>query len=62
MSKLQTQGRTAQPQTEFPWKNLVSRQPYDFAGAKFDLSLESDREIVSFILSQALYGEATGVY
>src|SRR5262245_52171871 len=35
---------------------------YDFGGASFDLSKEEDREIVRFILSQALFGEATGVY
>src|SRR6476661_2159644 len=35
---------------------------YDFGGATFDLDDPADREIVRFILSQALYGEATGVY
>lgn len=35
---------------------------YDFQGATFDLTDPGDREIVRFILSQALYGEATGVY
>lgn len=35
---------------------------YDFKGAAFDLTKEEDREIVRFILSQALFGEATGVY
>ncbi|MDM7916133.1 MAG: ferritin-like domain-containing protein [Candidatus Eisenbacteria bacterium] len=35
---------------------------YDFGGATFDLESPQDREIVRFILSQALYGEATGVY
>lgn len=35
---------------------------YDFGGATFDLDDPEDREIVRFILSQALYGEATGVY
>lgn len=35
---------------------------YDFGGACFDLEKEEDREIVRFILSQALFGEATGVY
>ncbi len=35
---------------------------YDFGGATFDLTKEDDREIVRFILSQALFGEATGVY
>ncbi|MBX3209879.1 MAG: ferritin-like domain-containing protein [Labilithrix sp.] len=35
---------------------------YDFGGACFDLERPEDREIVRFILSQALFGEATGVY
>lgn len=35
---------------------------YDFGGATFDLSSEEDREILRFILSQALFGEATAVY
>lgn len=35
---------------------------YDFGGATFDLTKEQDREIVRFVLSQALFGEATGVY
>jgi hypothetical protein len=35
---------------------------YDFQGACFDLEQPTDRHIVGFILSQALYGEATGVY
>ncbi len=35
---------------------------YDFGGATFDLNDTRDREIVRFVLSQALYGEATGVY
>ncbi len=35
---------------------------YDFAGDTFDLDDENDRAIVRFVLSQALYGEATGVY
>lgn len=35
---------------------------YDFGGACFDLDKDEDREIVRFILSQALFGEATGVY
>ena len=35
---------------------------YDFGGAKFDLNDPGDREIIRFILSQALYGEATWVY
>lgn len=35
---------------------------YDFKGATFDLARPEDRAIVRFVLSQALYGEATGVY
>ncbi len=35
---------------------------YDFGGATFDLDDPKDREIIRFVLSQALYGEATGVY
>jgi hypothetical protein len=41
----------------------MNRGPgYDFGGATFDLSSARDQEIVRFVLSQALYGEATGVY
>jgi hypothetical protein len=40
----------------------TERRSYDFGGAKFDLHAPADREIVRFILSQALYGEATGVF
>ncbi len=35
---------------------------YDFKGDTFDLNDAGDRDIVCFMLSQALYGEATGVY
>ena len=35
---------------------------YDFGDARFDLSQERDREVLQFVLSQALYGEATGVF
>jgi hypothetical protein len=35
---------------------------YDFKGATFDLDDAGDREVLRFILSQALFGEATGVY
>ncbi|MEY2934212.1 MAG: hypothetical protein RL033_4961 [Pseudomonadota bacterium] len=35
---------------------------YDFGGATFDLNDTADREVLRFILSQALFGEATGVY
>lgn len=40
----------------------VSQVSYDFGDARFDLNDPADREILRFILSQALYGEATGVY
>jgi hypothetical protein len=35
---------------------------FDFGDARFDLAREEDRAILRFVLSQALYGEATGVY
>lgn len=35
---------------------------FDFQGDRFDLGQAPDREIVRFLLSQALFGEATGVY
>jgi hypothetical protein len=35
---------------------------FDFGDARFDLSKELDRDLLRFILSQALYGEATGVF
>ncbi len=35
---------------------------FDFGEARFNLDDPDDREILRFILSQALYGEATGVY
>lgn len=35
---------------------------FDFQGATFDLESPTDRALIQFILSQALYGEATGVY
>jgi hypothetical protein len=41
----------------------VNAEPgYDFGGAEFDLHDPGDREIIRFVLSQALFGEATGVY
>lgn len=36
--------------------------PYDFGNDRFDLDAPEDREVLRFVLSQALYGEATGVY
>ncbi|HTV21448.1 MAG TPA: hypothetical protein VMG12_22325, partial [Polyangiaceae bacterium] len=41
---------------------LVDDDGYDFKGATFDLNDAADREFLNFILSQALFGEATGVY
>lgn len=41
---------------------MVEEGSYDFGDARFDLDDPADREILRFILSQALYGEATGVY
>ena len=41
---------------------MDARQPFDFGGARFDFGAEQDREILRFVLSQALFGEATGVY
>lgn len=35
---------------------------FDFGNARFDLDSPQDRAVLRFILSQALYGEATGVY
>jgi hypothetical protein len=35
---------------------------FDFGAARFDLTDERDRAVLRFILSQALYGEATGVF
>jgi rubrerythrin len=35
---------------------------FDFTGDTFDLDSPEDREILRFVLSQALFGEATGVY
>ncbi|HEX5659168.1 MAG TPA: hypothetical protein VFX59_18370 [Polyangiales bacterium] len=35
---------------------------YDFGPARFDLTNERDRGVLNFVLSQALFGEATGVY
>jgi hypothetical protein len=40
----------------------MDTEGFDFGGARFDFASERDREILRFILSQALFGEATGVY
>lgn len=50
-------------ETEGPLSPAAAAEPsFDFGGARFDLDDPDDREILRFILSQALYGEATGVY
>ena len=42
---------------------LVSRQElsFDFKGARFSLDSQSDREFLTWIFSQFLYGEITGI-
>jgi hypothetical protein len=35
---------------------------FDFGDARFDLTKERDRSVLRFVLSQALFGEATGVF
>src|SRR6187200_1246357 len=42
--------------------SMVEAAGFDFGEARFDLENERDRAVLRFILSQALYGEATGVY
>jgi hypothetical protein len=37
-------------------------QGFDFGDARFDLTQERDRAVLRFVLSQALFGEATGVF
>jgi hypothetical protein len=41
---------------------ITPREAFDFGETRLDLSKERDRELLQFVLSQALYGEATGVY
>ena len=57
-----TQDATAPLSSGAPSGEIGDADGYDFGGAQFDLGKDEDREIVRFILSQALYGEATGVY
>lgn len=45
--------------SEIPVKE---EETYDFGGATFDLDAEEDRRVLRFVLSQALFGESTGVY
>lgn len=45
-----------------PQVTVDTEPTYDFKGAAFNLDDPADREIIRFVLSQALYGEATGVY
>jgi hypothetical protein len=40
----------------------MDAETFDFGAARFDFDAERDREILCFVLSQALFGEATGVY
>jgi len=40
----------------------METEAFDFGAARFDFAAERDREILRFVLSQALFGEATGVY
>ncbi|MDB4988543.1 MAG: hypothetical protein JWN04_3721 [Myxococcaceae bacterium] len=35
---------------------------FDFGDARFDLDADRDRSVLRFVLSQALFGEATGVF
>jgi hypothetical protein len=41
---------------------MDAQQGFDFGAARFDFSAPTDRDILRFVLSQALFGEATGVY
>lgn len=48
---------------DVPADTTVNDTPgYDFGGDTFDLNDPRDAAIVRFVLSQALFGEATGVY
>lgn len=40
----------------------MDETPFDFGDVRFDFNAEADRRLLTFILSQALYGEATGVF
>lgn len=63
-SGMDTPAETREPNAERHEKvrPVTADETYDFQGATFDLDAPEDREILRFILSQALYGEATGVY
>jgi hypothetical protein len=54
--------RSADPDAALALGESGSADGYDFNGATFDLNDAGDREVLCFILSQALFGEATGVY
>jgi hypothetical protein len=47
-----------------PWKArpVTADRAYDFGPARFRLDDPDDHALIRFLLSQALYGEATGVY
>jgi hypothetical protein len=59
---LAAQPRPAPHAATDPGPAAPESDAYDFGGACFDLDSPTDREILRFILSQALYGESTGVY
>lgn len=40
----------------------MTTHEFDFGDARFDFDRPEDRDLLTFVLSQALYGEATGVY
>lgn len=50
------------PLEHIPSEHSPADLGFDFRGATFDLGNPADREIVRFVLSQALYGEATAIY
>ena len=43
-------------------KAQSEEESFDFEGAQFDIHKKEDRDILTFLFSQALYGEATGVF
>ncbi len=50
------------PALPSPRADAPEDQPYDFGDARFNLEDPEDLSVIRFLLSQALYGEATGVY
>lgn len=55
---------SATARTQEPWnaENVLPRAAFNFGAYKLRLDNPKDRELLQFVLSQALYGEATGVY